>query len=126
MYLVDTNIFRAILLSQDIKEPCKTFLDDNIGHISISDFSLHSIGVILFRNNKDTIFLEFTKDVIHKVEIITLQKSLYEDLAQDKKAFGLDFDDLYQYKIAKQRDLKIVTMDKDFEKVKKEIEIIFL
>ena len=101
-------------------------VDTNIGHISISDFSLHSIGVILFRNNKDTIFLEFTKDVIHKVEIITLQKSLYEDLAQDKKAFGLDFDDLYQYKIAKQRDLKIVTMDKDFEKVKKEIEIIFL
>ncbi|MBI5038804.1 MAG: PIN domain-containing protein [Nitrospirae bacterium] len=90
------------------------------------DFSLHSIGVILFRNNKDTIFLEFTKDVIPKVEIITLQKSLYEDLAQDKKTFGLDFDDLYQYKIAKQRDLKIVTMDKDFEKVKKEIEIIFL
>ena len=126
MYLVDTNIFLEILLSQDRKEPCKTFLGDNIGHISISDFSLHSIGVILFRNNKDTIFLEFTKDVIPKVEIITLQKSLYEDLAQDKKAFGLDFDDLYQYRIAKQRDLKIVTMDKDFEKVKKEIEIVFL
>lgn len=126
MYLIDTNIFLEILLSQERKETCKTFLDTHIGSISISDFSLHSIGVILFRNNKDNVFLEFTKDIIPKVAIITLQKTLYEELSQDKNTFGLDFDDLYQYKIAKERNLKIVTLDKDFEKVNKTIEVIFL
>ncbi len=108
MYLIDTNIFLEILLLQEKKETCKNFLDANIGSISISDFSLHSIGVILFRNNKDNVFLEFTQDIIPKVEIVTLQKTLYEELSQDKNTFGLDFDDLYQYKIAKERNLKIV------------------
>lgn len=126
MYLIDTNIFLEILLLQERKETCKNFLDANIGSMSISDFSLHSIGVILFRNNKDNVFLEFTKDIIPKVDIITLHKSLYEELPHDKNTFGLDFDDLYQYKIAKERDLKIVTLDKYFEKVNKAIEVIFL
>ena len=49
MYLVDTNIFLEILLKQNKSESCKAFLDKNIGAISISDFTLHSIGVILFR-----------------------------------------------------------------------------
>jgi len=35
------------------------------------------------------------------------------------------FDDLYQYKVAKEHGLKIVTMDRDFEKVNEEIEVVF-
>jgi len=46
-YLLDTNIFLEILLGQDKKEVCKKFLETHIGEIFISDFSLHSIGVIL-------------------------------------------------------------------------------
>jgi predicted nucleic acid-binding protein len=56
MYLIDTNIFLEILLSQKQKDICKEFLVSNTEHIYISDFSLHSIGVILFRNNKETVF----------------------------------------------------------------------
>jgi predicted nucleic acid-binding protein len=40
--------------------------------------------------------------------------------------FKLDFDDAYQFNIAKEHDLKIVTMDKDFKKVENEIEVVFL
>jgi len=49
MYLIDTNIFLEILLKQDKSEACKTFLDKNTDAINISDFTFHSIGVILFR-----------------------------------------------------------------------------
>ena len=42
-----------------------------------------------------------------------------------KKSLDLDFDDAYQYSVAKYYGLKIVTMDKDFEKIK-DVEIIFL
>ena len=53
MYLIDTNIFLEILLSQEQKDICKEFLVSKIEQIYISDFSLHSIGVILFKNNKE-------------------------------------------------------------------------
>jgi hypothetical protein len=55
-FLVDTNVFLEILLSQDKKEHCKMFLNNNIGILNITDFSFHSIGVILFRYAKEDIF----------------------------------------------------------------------
>ena len=36
----------------------------------------------------------------------------------DKKSFGLDFDDSYQYNICKHFDLNLVTMDRDFKNIK--------
>ncbi len=44
--LIDTNIFLEILLDQEKKNICKEFLNYNIDHLFLSDFSLHSIGVI--------------------------------------------------------------------------------
>jgi predicted nucleic acid-binding protein len=55
MYLVDTNVFLEILLTQEKQDACRKFLETNVGSLFISDFSLHSIGVILFRNNKEEI-----------------------------------------------------------------------
>src|SRR5574341_2329195 len=101
MYLIDTNVFLEILLTQERHEICKKFLDMNFGNLYISDFSLHSIGVILFRNGKEKIFQKFLNDVIPDVEIVTLSKRSYEDLAEIKRKLYLDFDDSYQYKIAR-------------------------
>jgi predicted nucleic acid-binding protein len=126
MYLIDTNIFLEILLSQKQKDICKDFLLSNIEHIYISDFSLHSIGVILFRNNKETVFNKFFEDIIQKIKILTLSEELYSDLGEVKEEFGLDFDDAYQFKTAEEYGLSIVTQDKDFEKVSAKIEITFL
>jgi predicted nucleic acid-binding protein len=126
MYLVDTNIFLEILLTQEKQEVCRKFLEVNVGSLYISDFSLHSIGVILFRNNREEVFKKFLKDIIPNLEITTLPKVSYEDLAEIKKKSGLDFDDAYQYQVAKDRDLKIVTMDKDFKKVGKKADILYI
>ncbi len=109
MYLIDTNIFLEILLSQKQKDIFKDFLLSNIEHIYISDFSLHSIGVILFRNNKETVFNKFFKDIIQKIKILTLSEELYSDLGEVKEEFGLDFDDAYQFKTAEEYGLSIVT-----------------
>ncbi|MBX2964119.1 MAG: hypothetical protein KF687_16530 [Cyclobacteriaceae bacterium] len=46
-YLADTNIFLEILLGQQNSSLCKEFLTDIKNEIFISDFSLHTIGVIL-------------------------------------------------------------------------------
>lgn len=126
MYLIDTNIFLEILLTQEKRDTCKKFLEANAGSLYISDFSLHSIGVILFRNNREDIFQKFVNDVIPNIEITTLPKMCYEDIVETKKKLRLDFDDAYQYRVAKERNLKIVTMDKDFERIGDDANILYL
>ena len=44
----------------------------------------------------------------------------------NSEKYSLDFDDAYQFTLAKTNDLKIKTMDKDFRNVKNEVEIEFL
>ena len=126
MFLVDTNIFLEILLTQEKQEACRKFLEVNVGSLYISDFSLHSIGVILFRNNKEEVFKKFLKDIIPNLEITTLLKMSYENLAEVKKKLGLDFDDAYQYQVSRERNLKIVTMDKDFKKIGNNADILYI
>ena len=125
MFLVDTNIFLEILLGQDKKEDCKKFLNNNIENLNITDFSLHSIGVILFRYGQEGIFQKFVEDIIPDISLLSLPLELYRDLATDRKDMNLDFDDAYQYSMAKYYELKVVTMDKDFKKIK-DIEVLFL
>jgi uncharacterized protein len=125
-YLIDTNIFLEILLKQNKGSACKSFLNAHFDNICISDFSLHSIGVILFRQNKDSVFQKFVNDVIPKVQIVTLPKEAYGHLTIRKKKSKLDFDDAYQFEVALNHSLEIVTMDKDFEKVKGEGTVTFL
>jgi len=50
---------------------------------------------------------------------------LYSEIVSIKRRLNLDFDDIYQYSVAKFYKLKLVTMDRDFKKVK-DIEIIFI
>lgn len=79
-YLIDTNIFLEILLEQDKKEKCKLFLVENYGKIVLSEFSLHSIGVILFRNQKYNIFNSFVNDVVPNIKVASLEESEYSKL----------------------------------------------
>ncbi|HCW93149.1 MAG TPA: VapC toxin family PIN domain ribonuclease [Flexistipes sinusarabici] len=125
MFLIDTNIFLEILLNQDKTLICKDFLNKNIKDLNISDFSLHSIGVILFRNNSAHVFNDFFKDVVINIRLKHLSKNNYNDIVDIKKHPGLDFDDSYQYCICKEYNLTLVTMDKDFYNIK-DIDILFL
>jgi len=125
VFLVDTNVFLEILLRQQKKEKCKEFLNNNIGKLNITDFSLHSIGVILFRYDRKGIFEKFVKDITLKVKLLTLPIELYKEIIKANKVLNLDFDDAYQYRTAKHYGLKVVTMDKDFERVV-DMEIQFL
>ena len=68
-YLIDTNIFLEILLKQKKRNTCKKFLNLHREHICISDFSLHSIGVILFRQKKENIFLKFLNDLLPDIKL---------------------------------------------------------
>jgi predicted nucleic acid-binding protein len=125
MYLIDTNIFLEILLGQEKKTDCKEFLEEHIGNLNISDFSLHSIGVILFRYGKEDLFKHFLDDVLPSIDILSIPGNLYHNVIHHKKRLNFDFDDAYQYSIAENYGLTIVTLDNDFKKVKNS-KIIFL
>ena len=124
MYLIDTNIFLEILLNQSKKEICKNFIESH-SELYISDFSFHSIGLILFYRDMEKVFLMFTEDILDKFDILTLDREDVPCLVDYKVNLKLDFDDVYQYCVAKKYGLSIVTLDKDFEKVK-DVNVIFL
>ncbi len=126
MFLFDTNIFLEIMLSQEKSADCKKALIDNIDFISISDFSLHSIGVILFRHKKEKVFSSFVSDVLPRIDIVSLSRESYQELSELKNDYNLDFDDAYQCKVAEERDLTILTMDKDFERIRDRIKVKFI
>ncbi len=127
MYLLDTNIFLEILLGQDKSKACELFINDNRGNLAISDFSLHSIGVILLRNNNHDLFSNFASEIVEKIMIFSLPVNMYSMLPEYSKQTGLDFDDTYQCLIAKYYQLSIFTMDRDFEKAPDDVRVeIFL
>ena len=125
MYLIDTNIFLEVLLKQEHSNKCKTFLDENIDALSISDFSIHSIGIILFKYNEENIFFRFIEDVVPNVNTLSLPREYYKEVIETRKQHALDFDDSYQFNLAKVNNLSLATLDKDFRKIKDK-NIVFL
>ncbi|MDX1939205.1 MAG: PIN domain-containing protein [Saprospiraceae bacterium] len=124
--LVDTNIFLEIFLSQARRGDCEQYLNQHIGYLYLSDFTLHSIGVILFKRGKYADYQQFTIDILPKVQLLSLPQNQYFDLPLYASTYGLDFDDTYQFAIAKEYDLTIATMDTDFRKVAQMIPIEFI
>ncbi|MFH0947909.1 MAG: PIN domain-containing protein [Elusimicrobiota bacterium] len=50
---------------------------------------------------------------------------LYKLVINVRKSLNLDFDDAYQYSIAKYYELELVTMDKDFKRIK-DLKMLFI
>ena len=120
--LVDTNIFLEVLLEQARANDAKDLLGKIDEHdFLISDFSLHSIGVLLLKRNKSDTFRKFGSDIIIRAgtSVARLNASDMEALADHAASFGLDFDDAYQYALADKYDLTIVSFDRDFDKTKR-------
>lgn len=63
--------------------------------------------------------------MIPNTSLLSLPEEMYKKIVEFRKTINLDFDDAYQYGVAKYFGLKIVTMDRDFEKVK-DVEVEFL
>ena len=126
MFLLDTNIFLEILLSQNKQAVCQRFLQENNGNLCVSDFSVHSIGIILVRHKKHAVWRTFIEELLANVELVSLPHEQYTGVADTAKRYGLDFDDAYQCSVAAAGDLQLVTFDRDFENVAGRIAVTFL
>lgn len=118
-YLVDTNIFLEILLDQKQRQVAQEFLSTGtLNQLSITDFSLHSIGVILFQRNQQDQYEEFLADMVWSagVRIKSLNRFQLQKIFHPAKQYNLDFDDAYQYVAVKEHHLELVSFDADFDR----------
>lgn len=118
MYLVDTNIWLERLLDQEKSEDVEKFLDIVPSEeLFISDFSFHSIGVILCKTNKNEALIQFTSDIFNNgnVSILNLEPDDMSDVVKVIEKFNLDFDDAYQYVTVEKNHLTLVSFDADFD-----------
>lgn len=117
--LIDTNIFLELLLGQSKSAEARNLLARTIDHeMFISDFARHSIGLLLVRQGRPSVFRQFVLDIILNagIQVISLRAENM-DLALDAiSRFRLDFDDAYQYAIAGKHELTIVSFDGDFDR----------
>ena len=116
-YLVDTNVWLERLLDQEKSEIASRFFNlIPTDELFISDFTIHSIGVILSRLKKFDIFEKFIDDLFvnGQLEQLTLDPIDLLDVMKYIQKYKLDFDDSYQFLVAQKYDLTLITFDKDF------------
>lgn len=117
-YLFDTNICLELMLNQEQAEIGINILQTvSLSQIYISDFTLHSIGVIVSRLKKTEIFNEFIQDVFIQGKLVqlSLEPTDLIDLVHYMNEYSLDFDEAYQLTVSKKYELTIVTFDRDFK-----------
>jgi len=119
MYLIDTNIWLERLLDQERSSEVKSLLDRTPSErLFITDFSFHSIGIIMVRLNQEEAFLQFIRDAFIEgaAILVTLKPEDMPQLLQVIDRFNLDFDDAYQYTAAEKYDLTLISFDSDFDR----------
>jgi predicted nucleic acid-binding protein len=117
MYLVDTNVWLERLLDQERSEEVGHFLDHIPSErLFITDFSFHSIGIVMSRLDRREALLRFIQDTFidGAVVLIHLEPEDTQHLVSVMEQFNLDFDDAYQYTAAEKNNLTIVSFDADF------------
>ena len=122
MFLLDTNIFLEYILGRShVGEVRDFFQRADLTTLHMSDFSLHSIGVIFLREHKSREFLTFVNDdiIAGGIRVISLPTDHFSKITRAADRFHLDFDDAYQYAIAEQFGFSIVSFDKDFDRTEK-------
>jgi predicted nucleic acid-binding protein len=119
MYLLDTNIWLERLLNQGKAQDVKQFLDRvDDSELALSDFSLHSICVILGRTRKLALLDQFINDLFvqGRVALASLPGADVQTVTAAMQTQGLDFDDAYQYALAKRDQMTLVSFDTDFDR----------
>lgn len=122
MYLVDANVWLERLLEQERFDEVRRFLDSTeTSKIFLTDFSFHSIGLILTRLKKSELLLNFVQDSLLEgaVSLVHLVPEDTQALVQAMQQFRLDFDDAYQYVAAQKHGLELVSFDADFDRTER-------
>ena len=118
-FLIYTNIFLEVMLNQQHAQEAKSFLQESdIHEYFISDFSLHSIALILLRRRAFNLLERFIADTVRSgsIRVLGVPPDDLMQVVDAAQQHGLDFDDAYQYVLALQHELPIISFDSDFDR----------
>jgi predicted nucleic acid-binding protein len=118
-YLLDTNILLEFLLDQDRADEVERFLKE-VPHqqLAVTEFSIHSVGILLLRRKMHAGFVRFAEDLLLSgaIGLVRLDVSDIIRVGKTAGATGLDFDDAFQYVAAEKHDLTLISFDADFDR----------
>jgi hypothetical protein len=118
VYLIDTNIWLERLLNQQQSDIAGEFLaaipSENL---AMSDFTFHSIALALTRRQLAEPLQAFIQDVFLEgnTKLLSLSPIDMRSILAAMKDENLDYDDAYQYVVAKRYDLVLISFDTDFD-----------
>ena len=108
MYLLDTNILLELLLNQKkADEVERLLLETPPEMLSVSEFTIDSIGVILIRRIMHDIFLKAMEDMllVGGIRLMRIGPEEMQRVVLASRRFKLDYDDAYQYALAEKYNL---------------------
>ena len=120
--LIDTNIILEMILDQARADEARALLIQIEEHeFFLSDYSLHSIGLLLFRRKQHNTFRQFLNDMIVRagMVVVSVPAGELESVIAAAQRFNLDFDDAYQYVAAERYNLTLVSFDSDFDRAER-------
>jgi uncharacterized protein len=116
-YLVDANVLLEVALRRQNWESAGKFLSGApVEDLSISLFTLHSLGFFLIRRTPE-VFDAMVADILNrKIAILGIEPSELSRVSRAASTHGLDFDDAFAYTLAEMHGLTIVSFDVDFDR----------
>jgi uncharacterized protein len=118
VYLLDTNIWLERLLGQAQSAVVGQLLERlPTEQMRMTDFTLHSLGVILNRLGQRGVFMLLVQDVLIDggVVLTSVPPTSMHRVVAVMDQFGLDFDDAYQYVAAERDSVGIISLDRHFD-----------
>jgi predicted nucleic acid-binding protein len=122
LYLLDTCILLEYLLDQAKADEVEKLLGSTLAaSLSITEFTLYSIGINMLRRRLSDRFLEFVDDllVVGHIRLLRLRPEDMPMVAGIAQRHNLDFDDAYQYVAAEKHNLTLVSFDADFDRTER-------
>ncbi|PKG32290.1 PIN domain-containing protein [Methanoregula sp.] len=110
------------MLRRSRVEEVKAFFNRaDLPSLHVTDFALHTLGVIYLRERKPKEFQKFIDgDILASgIRVTTLDPVDYSRIVHCAMKYHLDFDDAYQYAAAEKHNLSIVSFDRDFDRTEK-------
>jgi predicted nucleic acid-binding protein len=84
----------------------------------MTDFSLYSIGIFLVHRKQYEHYTWFLEDLDERdIGILSLSPDELRQVPIVCTKYAMDFDDAYQYVAADANNLKLVSLDHDFDRI---------
>ncbi len=120
--LIDTNLFLEALLGRPRhQDVVALFQKVQEYQFVISQFTVDSVGLYLFRSGQYNLLVEWLRDMAESgaFQLVSLDFNQRIRIAEIAQQYQLDYDDAFQYVVAELYNLIIVSFDKDFDKTPK-------